>query len=178
MIFKRLSQQKDNQLPSKNNMTKKTAFKKILSHKNSKYIIFKGYYKGLPIYAYKFLKQSQVSRFQGSEITIIPKPCTVIVLNKFVKYRGINTILHEIRYTGDKNKTCRIRIQIGKTFAEMHLGNHEFETLYICKNVYSDYVIYREKYKDKIVKPTASRYIKKLKHFYDSQTYEYLGERL
>lgn len=177
MIFKKLKNKKNNIKLSKSSKSNSPIFKKIHSQKNIS-TKFKGYYKGLPIYSYKFIKFSQTELFRGDEVTYISKPCIVFVLNSKVKYRGINTILHEIKYVGDKNKTCKIRLQIGNVYSEILLGDNKFETLYFCKNAYSDYVTYREKYADKIVKPPKQAYTKILKHYYCRETFKYLGEML
>lgn len=175
MIFKRLNQKKE-PVELKQKEHKKSPFKKL--NNDTKTMQFKGYYKGLPIYSHKYLRRNQVELFKGDEVTIITKPCIVFVLNKYVRYNGINTVLHEIKYLGDKNKTCKIRLQMGKIHAEIRLGNNQYQTLYICKNIYSDYVTYLEKYDIQSSKPPKSAYTKKLKHYYCRETFKYLGEML
>lgn len=178
MIFKRLKENtkpKIEKLKEPNHIgfkfKKKQTSKKVIGNLN-----------GLPIYTLKFVSNKTYARssyFNGSELTLITKPTTIFLSTYHIVFNKNDTILHEIRYVGDKNKTLTIRIGLYRdNFIELNLGFNRFKSLYICRNMYGNLVTYREKYKQEPKEYKKNISTRILKHFYDRETYKYLGEML
>jgi hypothetical protein len=180
MLFKRLKQQKNTQIQDKSNTENLTKqVKPILSKNNRSNHKLIGDLKGANIYHSRLFKTRCYQRdyFKGNELTIISKPITMLINTSLIKFNKLNTILHEIRYIGDKDKKLTIRVNISyDRYIDLSLGSNGFKSLYICRNIYGNLVTYREKYEQ--VKKPSSRYTKIPKHYYCRETFKYLGEML
>lgn len=121
---------------------------------------------GIPIKRIKNVNGSKLSQhFKGHELTIITKPYVIYVPSSFIVYNKLNTICHEIRYTGDRSKKLIIRLRLALDhYAEFYLGNNEFKSLYITKTRDNILITYREKYDVELTqdqKPKKPKYVRK-----------------
>ena len=177
MLFKRIKQDK-NQKKDDNQLIKTNDISPITKQKERSQRKIIGKYLDLPIYYSNSFRTRMFYRkyFRGNELTIMSKPVIMNISPSFIRYNKANTILHEIRYIGDKSKTLKIRIGLSeKTYVEINLGFNQYKSLYICRNKYGNLVTYREKYEKEKSKP---QYTKILKHYYCRETFKYLGEML